>query len=516
MNHSRRKNKTCFVTTPIYYPSGNLHIGHLYSTTIAWAIKNYKLKKGYDVKFLTGSDEHGQKIAQSALKEKMDCQRYVDYQSQKFIDLWKAFGIEYDYFSRTTAGHHKKMVEDIFNEMVEKGFIYKGVYRGLYSVSDEEFVTESQAIKEDKYYYHPVSKHRLEVIEEESYFFKMNQFSDWLISYIESNPDWIWPEKIINELKANFLNQNLEDLSVTRISFEWGIQITNDPRHVIYVWLDALFNYISALNFDLNDPGEEFLKFWKHGDEIIHVVGKEITRFHCIYWPIFLKSLNLRMPTKILAHGWIITPEGKMSKSKNNVINPLDLIEEFDPEVIKYYLLAKISINNDGVFSNELLKNTYNSELANTIGNLISRTVAMIKKNFDQPVKFVQTDDKNDLLAIASIVKNTKEFQLHFDEFAIDQAFDKMINLAKSLNKYIDLTTPWLLTNNLDRLAIILNILLNGIYAIATMLEIVMPQKVQVIKEVLNLTELNFDLIFDFRKFDEIIVNEMIPLFLRK
>ena len=513
---SRRKNKTCFVTTPIYYPSGNLHIGHLYSTTIAWAIKNYKLKKGYDVKFLTGSDEHGQKIAQSALKEKMDCQRYVDYQSQKFIDLWKAFGIEYDYFSRTTAAHHKKMVEDIFNEMVEKGFIYKGVYKGLYSVSDEEFVTESQAIKEDKYYYHPVSKHRLEVIEEESYFFKMNQFSDWLISYIESNPDWIWPEKIINELKANFLNQNLEDLSVTRISFEWGIQITNDPRHVIYVWLDALFNYISALNFDLNDPSEEFLKFWKHGDEIIHVVGKEITRFHCIYWPIFLKSLNLRMPTKILAHGWIITPEGKMSKSKNNVINPLDLIEEFDPEVIKYYLLAKISINNDGVFSNELLKNTYNSELANTIGNLISRTVAMIKKNFDHPVKFVQTDDKNDLLAIASIVKNTKEFQLHFDEFAIDQAFDKMINLAKSLNKYIDLTTPWLLTNNLDRLAIILNILLNGIYAIATMLEIVMPQKVQVIKKVLNLTELNFDLIFDFRKFDEIIINEMIPLFLRK
>ena len=513
---SRRKNKTCFVTTPIYYPSGNLHIGHLYSTTIAWAIKNYKLKKGYDVKFLTGSDEHGQKIAQSALKEKMDCQRYVDHQSQKFIDLWKVFGIEYDYFSRTTADHHKKMVEAIFNEMVEKGFIYKGVYKGLYSVSDEEFVTESQAIKEDKYYYHPVSKHRLEVIEEESYFFKMNQFSDWLISYIESNPDWIWPEKIINELKANFLNQNLEDLSVTRISFEWGIQISNDPRHVIYVWLDALFNYISALNFDLNEPSEEFLKFWEHGDEIIHVVGKEITRFHCIYWPIFLKSLNLRMPTKILAHGWIITPEGKMSKSKNNVINPLDLVQEFDPEVIKYYLLAKISINNDGVFSNELLKNTYNSELANTIGNLISRTIAMIKKNFDQPVKFVQTDDKNDLLAIASIVKNTKEFQLHFDEFAIDQAFDKMINLAKSLNKYIDLTTPWLLTNNLDRLEIILNILLNGIYAIATMLEIVMPQKVQIIKEVLNLNELNFDLIFDFRKFDEIVVNEMMPLFLRK
>ena len=205
-----------------------------------------------------------------------------------------------------------------------------------------------------------------------------------------------------------------------------------------------------------------------------------------------------------------------MSKSKNNVINPLDLVEEFDPEVIKYYLLAKISINNDGVFSNELLKNTYNSELANTIGNLISRTIAMIKKNFDQPVKFVQTDDKNDLLAIASIVKNTKEFQLHFDEFAIDQAFDRMINLAKSLNKYIDLTTPWLLTNNLDRLEIILNILLNGIYAIATMLEIIMPQKVQIIKEVLNLNELNFDLIFDFRKFDEIVVNEMMPLFLRK
>ena len=515
MNHSRRKNKTCFVTTPIYYPSGNLHIGHLYSTTIAWAIKNYKLKRGYEVKFLTGSDEHGQKIAQSALKEKMDCQRYVDYQSQKFIDLWKIFGIEYDYFSRTTNEHHKKMVESIFNIMVKRGFIYKGVYRGLYSVSDEEFVTESQAIKEDKFYYHPVSKHRLEIIEEESYFFKMNEFSHWLINYIESNPNWIWPQKIVNELKANFLDQNLEDLSVTRISFEWGIQISNDPRHVIYVWLDALFNYISALGFDLQQPSLDFIKFWEQGDEIIHVVGKEITRFHCIYWPIFLKALNLKMPTKILAHGWIITPEGKMSKSKNNVINPLDLIEEFDPEVIKYYLLAKISIHNDGIFSKELLKNTYNSELANTIGNLISRTIAMIKKNFEQPVKFAQTDDQNDQTILKNIVEKTKAFQIHFDQFELDQAFEQMILLAKDLNKYIDLTTPWLLTNNPERLAIILNLLVNGIYAIATMLEIIMPNKVAVIKSILNIDSFNFDQIFNWDKFDQIIVNEAQPLFNR-
>ena len=510
------KPRTCYITTPIYYPSGNLHLGHLYSTTLAWTLRNYKQAQGYDVKFLTGSDEHGQKIAQSAAKLGLDPQTYVDQQSAKFVDLWARFGIDYDYFWRTTAPAHKQSVGQIFSQLVAQEFIYKGVYRGLYSVSDEEFITENQAIKIENAYYHPTSQHPLQVIEEESYFFRMDPFTQWLKTYISQHPQWIYPAKIVRELTRNFLDQPLENLSVTRISFDWGIKIQQDPQHVIYVWLDALFNYVTALGFNLTKSAPDFQKYWTNGDEIIHVVGKEITRFHCIYWPIFLQALGLRLPTAILAHGWLITPEGKMSKSKNNVINPLDLLATFEAEVIKYYLVAKISPKHDGVFSPELLQTTYNSELANTIGNLINRTFAMVKKNFHQPLKYTASSDPNDLALVESISTKSAEFQKHLDHFEFDLGFGQMLALAKDLNKYIDLTLPWTLTTNLIRLEVILNLLLNGIYALATMLKVVMPQKMAKLQQALGVSDLSFAQIPQWTKFDHIVIGALEPLFARR
>ena len=510
------RQKTFYVTTPIYYPSGDLHIGHLYSTTIAWVLANYKKSQGYDVKFLTGSDEHGQKIAQKAQLSKLDPQTYVDQQISKFIDLWEKFNIKYDYFSRTTSLHHQKLVQQIFSKMLHLGWIYKGTYQGWYSVNDEEFIAEGQALKIEGKYYHPISNHPLELVTEESYFFKIKDFAAWLIEYIRQHPKMIQPSKIVAELKNNFFDQDLNDLSVTRISLTWGIPITEEPQHVIYVWLDALFNYLSALGFDLEEPGADYVRYWEHGDERVHIIGKEISRFHCIYWPIFLQSLGLKLPTKILSHGWLITAEGKMSKSKNNVINPLDLLEKFDAEVIKYYLVAKISTNHDGVFSEKLLATVYNNELVNVIGNLVSRTISMIRQNFSKrPIKFSFTKNDADLYLLAIISNKTLDFQANFDHFAIDQAFNQMVGLAKELNKYIDMTMPWTLTKELDRLEIILNILLNGIYAVLTMLKIVMPQKVAQFAQILNVPDFTFAEIENWHKFDNIKVNDSKNLFLR-
>lgn len=503
-----KNKKTCYITTPIYYPSGSLHLGHLYSTTIAWTIKNYKEKMGYDVMFTTGSDEHGQKIEIKAKELNMETQKYVDMQTDIFVSFWKTAKIEYDFFSRTTNQKHKESIEKVFNYILEKKIIYKGNYNGLYSINDEEFIAKKDAIEKDGKFYHPTSNHILEIIKEESYFFKMDTFSQWLIDYNYQNKKFVIPAKAWNELKKNFMDKNLEDLSITRISFDWGIKIQRDPKHVVYVWLDALFSYLTGLGWSIDNESKNYLKYWKNGDEIIHVVGKEITRFHCIYWPIFLKALDIKMPTHILSHGWLITPEGKMSKSKGNVINPLDLIEKYDIEVLKYFLVSQINIFNDGVFDEKLLINTYNSDLANTIGNLISRVAAMYHQSFKTPVKYINSEEEIDSELLKSILKFFEEYKSYFDLFQIDKAMGAIISLGKELNKYIDLTKPWLLKDNLLRLEKILNTLLNGIYAILSMIEVVMPDNAKTLLKTINLDNLDFSQISNFNKFDKVIINK--------
>ncbi|MGL5204640.1 MAG: methionine--tRNA ligase [Metamycoplasmataceae bacterium] len=502
-----KKIKTCYITTPIYYPSGNLHMGHLYSTTIAWVIRNYKIKMNYDVLFSTGSDEHGQKIEKKAIELKLSPQEYVDIQSDLFVSFWKDSKIQYDLFSRTTNIKHKEAVEQVFNFLLENEFIYKGHYNGLYSVNDEEFVSEKDAIEKNNKFYHPTSNHLLEQIKEESYFFKMEQFSKWLTQYNADNPEFVIPSKIWLELKKNFIDKKLDDLSITRISFSWGIKIKNDPKHVVYVWLDALFSYLTTLNWSPANESDKYLKYWKNGDEIIQIVGKEITRFHCIYWPIFLKVMNIKLPTHILSHGWLITPEGKMSKSKGNIINPIELIEKYDIEIIKYFLISQISIFNDGIFDEQMLIKTYNSDLANNVGNLVSRVIAMANQYFDKPLKYGNESEVIDEEMIQKILKSFEKYKLYCNKFQLDKAIGSAINLAKELNKYIDLTSAWLLKDNLKRFEKVLNTLLNGIYAVISMLEIVIPENAKKLLLSLNLNYLDFDHINDFNKFDNIKVN---------
>ena len=497
------KRKTFYVTTPIYYPSGNLHIGHVYTTTLAYVLRNYKREKGYDAIMLTGSDEHGQKIEKKADENNLNPQVYVDKMVLKFKNLWELLDIDYDLFSRTTSSFHKESVAKQFSKLFYSNLIYKSNYKGLYSVQDEEFLTTTQAKQEKGEFYHPTSGHKLEKVEEESYFFKMSNYQKWISEYYKNNPKFIIPQKIVNELVNNFIDKGLEDLSISRTSFKWGIKIKEDPKHIVYVWLDALNNYITSLGYNQKDD-TNFKKYWKEGNEIVHIVGKEITRFHCIYWPIILKANEIKLPTTILSHGWIITQEGKMSKSKGNVINPIDLIKKYGKEEIKYYLASQIKVGQDGIFDYKLLINTINSDLANNVGNLVSRIIAMSIQNFKIPIKYTKTNFIADEKIIENIKITFQNYQKFFDEFKISFALKEVINLSKKLNGYIDVTMPWTLKEDKIRLEQVLNNLLNGIYAVASMLKVVMPKKMDLVLKQLNLEELNFNLVLNFNKFDEV------------
>ncbi|AZG68880.1 methionine--tRNA ligase [Mycoplasma struthionis] len=511
--------KTFYISTPIYYPSGDLHIGHLLTTTLAWVYRNYKKQQGYKTFFVTGIDEHGEKIAKKALENNLEPLKFTDLQTEKFKNLWTLLNIDYDHFSRTTNKNHEKMVIKIFNKMLEKGYIYKGSYQGLYSVSDEEFLTLSQAKKENGKFYHPVSGHELSQISEESYFFKMSMFSNWIKDFLINNPEFISNKATQKELITNFLLEGLEDLSVTRVSFDWGIKLDNlqtEKKHVIYVWLDALFNYLSALNYLSEENDELYNEFWKNGDERVHVLGKEISRFHSLYWPIFLKSLDINMPTKEIVHSWIITPEGKMSKSKGNVINPIDLINKYGAEEIKYFFASQINIDSDYSFSEKTLINVLNANLSNNFGNLVNRVAKMINNSFENGVYY----DKNNLQEIdLEILEILESYYLNYkeqmDNFHIDKANDVAMALSSKLNEYIDKTEPWKLTNDLTRLNCVLNTLLNGIYLVNLMLSIIMPIKCQKINQFIAQNSFDYNLITDFKKFDNKQINVSEILFMR-
>ena len=445
--------KTFYITTPIYYPSGKLHIGSAYTTIACDVLARYKRMMNYDVFYLTGLDEHGQKIQQRAEEAGITPQEYVDSMAVGVKDLWQLLDISYDKFIRTTDDYHEKVVAQVFERLLEKGDIYLGEYSGWYSVSDEEFFTESQLAEvyrdEEGNVIGGVapSGHEVELVSEESYFFKLSNYADRLTAFYKEHPEFIQPDGRMNEMLKNFIEPGLEDLAVSRTTFTWGVKVPSDPKHVVYVWIDALINYITALGYGQNEHGN-FDLFWQNdkNHEIIHMIGKDILRFHSIYWPIILMALDLPLPTRLVAHGWFVMKDGKMSKSKGNVIYPEMLVERFGLDPLRYYLMRSLPVGSDGTFTPEDYLASINYELANDLGNLLNRTVAMINKYFDGQVPaYIEnvTDYDADLAKV--VAENIEEFHKQMNAVDFPRALDAVWNIISRTNKYIDETAPWVL-----------------------------------------------------------------------
>ena len=445
--------KTFYITTPIYYPSGKLHIGSAYTTIACDVLARYKRMMNYDVFYLTGLDEHGQKIQQRAEEAGITPQEYVDGMAVGVKDLWQLLDISYDKFIRTTDDYHEKVVAQVFERLLEKGDIYLGEYSGWYSVSDEEFFTESQLAEvyrdEEGNVIGGVapSGHEVELVSEESYFFKLSNYADRLTAFYKEHPEFIQPDGRMNEMLKNFIEPGLEDLAVSRTTFTWGVKVPSDPKHVVYVWIDALINYITALGYGQNEHGN-FDLFWQNdkNHEIIHMIGKDILRFHSIYWPIILMALDLPLPTRLVAHGWFVMKDGKMSKSKGNVIYPEMLVERFGLDPLRYYLMRSLPVGSDGTFTPEDYLARINYELANDLGNLLNRTVAMINKYFDGQVPaYIEnvTDYDADLAKV--VAENIEEFHKQMNAVDFPRALDAVWNIISRTNKYIDETAPWVL-----------------------------------------------------------------------
>lgn len=473
--------KKYYITTPIYYPSANFHIGHCYTTIIADAIARYKRLEGYDVCFQTGTDEHGQKIENKAQEAGLAPKAYVDEIVENAKDLWKSLNISYDKFIRTTDEFHEKAVQKIFTKLYEQGDIYKGEYTGLYCTPCESFWTSTQLVDGKC----PDCGREVHEVKEEAYFLKLSNYADRLVEYIEKNPAFIQPESRKNEMINNFIKPGLEDLCVSRTSFSWGINVPFDPKHVVYVWLDALTNYITSLGY-MSEDETEFKKYWPAD---LHLVGKEITRFHTIVWPIVLMALDLPLPKQVFGHGWLVINGGKISKSLGNYKDPREYIQEYGVDAVRYFVLREVPFGNDGTFSEEALINRTNADLANTLGNLVNRTISMANKYFEGSVTNKNRNEEIDKELIDK-VNNVKTIVTDkMEKLHVSEALEAIFEILRRSNKYIDETTPWSLAkeeSNKDRLETVLYNLLEAIRVCGILLTPYLPDTALRIKEQLN------------------------------
>ena len=494
--------KTYYVTTPIYYPSDNFHIGHCYTTVIADALARYKKLKGYDVYFLTGSDEHGQKIEDRAKKAGVTPKEFIDPIIDNAKDLWKALDVDYDKFIRTTDPEHVECVQKIMQKLYDQGDIYKGQYEGWYCTPCESFWTESQLVDGKC----PDCGREVKLTKEDAYFLKLSKYQKQLEDYLKENPELMQPVSRYNEMYNNFLKPGLKDLCVSRSSVKWGVPVSFDPSQTVYVWVDALSNYISALGY-LSEDDSLFNKYWPAD---LHLVGKEIFRFHTIIWPIMLMALELPLPKKVYGHGWLTIGGGKISKSKGNYKDPREFIKDYGVDTVRYFLLSEVPFGSDGNFSEELMVERRNSDLCNVLGNLVNRTITMANKYFDGKVVKNNNPDDLDKSVIDYLNSLNEVVETKMEELDIPNTLAEIFARIERLNKYIDETSPWLLAkdeNSLPRLNDVLYTILDGIRMTCLQLEAFIPSTSKKIYEQLNLDDVCFDK-YEFGSVDEYKVTE--------